>query len=132
VREEAVVLEHDSHGTVLRRYPRVALDVVENHVAEPDRPGGERLESRHDPQEGRLAGPVRAQDAEDLARRDAGVELQRERPPFDATLDGECGHHNVLPGRSHRSRSEASTRTDTRSSTRDKAMAASGSLSMAR
>ncbi len=132
VREEAVVLEHDPDRTVLRRHPGVRLGVVEDHVTELDRPGGQRLQPGDDAQEGRLARSVRAQDAEDLARRHAGVERQSERPPLNPTPNSERGHHWVLPDRSHWSRSEASTMTETRSRTRERAMAASGSLSMAR
>ena len=69
VREDRVVLEDGVHVPVVRRPPGHVL------VAEPDRPGGRRLEARDQPQHGGLAGAGRPQHREELAVSDVEVQL---------------------------------------------------------
>ena len=143
VGKEAVVLEDEPDGAALGRDEGVRGGIVEHLGAEADAARGDGGQAAQGSQQGRLAGAVGAQDPEHLARRDVDGHVEGEPPATHRHPDteGDRGHgvargrrgsHRVLPARSHRSRRPARTRIDTTSRTRDRPMAASGSLSRAR
>ena len=98
-------------------------------------PGGDRGEAGHRAEQGGLPGPVRPQHTEDLAGCHGEADGQGETTAADLDIDGEAVgapvRHETEPPRSQWSRRETSTTIETSSSTRLRAIAASGSFSSA-
>src|SRR5262249_54998375 len=117
VREQRVVLEHVADRPALRRYPRAAPWIVEYLSVERDasRVDGEQAGDR--PQHRGLAGAVRTEQGDGLARCgfERDVECQRAERQSDSGVEAHAGNH--------RSRSETSTTSETASSTRLRAIA---------
>ena len=135
--KEPVVLEDQGHRPLARRHVHSRRDVVQRGLAEPDRAGAQRCQTGDRAQQGRLAGAVGSKDGENLARSDSDRDLEGEARVGDPAVDVQrrrgagWSAHVSEPGRSHRSRSPTRTATATVRSTRDKAIAASGSDSKA-
>src|SRR5438552_1346149 len=93
MREKQVILEDDTDRTALRSEMDAARHVVEDDIVERDATGIQRDESGEGAKEGRLAGAVRSQHRDDLARRhvDRDVEIESAEP------DGDLGfqHQNA-------------------------------------
>ena len=93
MREKQVILEDDTDRTALRSEMDAGRHVVEDDLVERDAAGIQRDESGEGAKEGRLAGAVRSQHRDDLARRhfDRDVEIESAEP------DGDLGfqHQNA-------------------------------------
>src|SRR5437764_9890905 len=140
MREEPVVLEHETDRASRGLDEGALVRVVEDGAGERDAAGRERGEAGHRAEQRGLAGSVRPQQAENLTGRRGQADLEREAAALDLGIDDQVaavlvrlrshrGHRGEL--RSQRSRKETSTATDTSSSTRLSAIAASGSFSRA-
>ena len=157
VREQAVVLEDQAHRAAFGGHERVGRGVVQDEPAEADGAAAERIQPGQCPKQCALAGSVRTQDGQDLARSSDEVGSQGEvaalhgarhdqgvaavvrcRLGAGAVVLARGGNgvtggrrHGVVPVLSHRLRRPARTAIDTTSRTRDRATAASGLLSSA-
>src|ERR1700730_18009815 len=137
MREEPVVLEHETDRASRGLDEGALVRVVEDGAGERDAAGRERGEAGHRAEQRGLAGSVRPQQAENLTGRRGQADLEREAAPLDLGVDDQAAavlvRHRSHRGepRSQRSRKETRTATDTNSSTRLRAIAASGSFSRA-
>ncbi len=131
VREEQVVLEDDGYRPPFRGDEDVGRRVVEALAVEVDAARVDGQEAGEATERRALAGAVRSQEGDDLAR--LGVEL-------DVELEGTEGPHDAgvkchaWGGPPPRNRSRRATRTpkDTAMRTKLKMMASSGLVSLAR
>ena len=135
MREQQVVLEHHPGATPLDRHEHVGRGVVEHRPGQLDPPAGQRDQAGERTQRRRLAGAVGAEQRHHLAGGDLETQVEDEAvsvdPEVGAQADGPPGAHVADPA-TQRSRRQASTTTETSSSTRDRTIADSGSVSSAR
>src|SRR5262249_41660402 len=133
--KEPVVLEDEADRPPRRLDKGSLLRVVHDLPGERDAPGGNRHQPRHCGEQGGLPGPVRPQHTEDLTGCRGQADREHETAPPDLGIDDQAVAapvpHDTEPPRSQRSRRETSTITETSSSTRLSAIAASGSVSSA-
>ncbi len=137
VRQEQIVLEDDTDGAMFDGGGGQILPGQE-HM-----PVGERGQPRQGAQDRGLAGPVGTEQGQDLPRRTGETDIEGELPPAQPEVGVEptvgrrggvergsgfpCGHQTLI----HLSRRVARTARETRSRTRLRTMAASGSRCMA-
>ena len=121
VREQEIVLEHDADRSALGRHEDAGA-VVEDRAVELDPTAVEREQPGERAQERGLAGTVRSEDRDRLTVGGGEQRVERERAELQADLCVEA--HRTY---SHRSRSSASTATQTASSTTLRPIATSGS-----
>ena len=133
VREQPVLLEHDTDLTPRGRDEQVGGGVVDDHVVEPQAAAGQRSEAADRPQQSGFPGPVRTEDSHHLAGPHVDLDVEPELAALDHHVPAHAGGgrraHDAAPVRSHRSLSATRTRTDTASSTRLSATASDGSPS---
>src|SRR5436190_4682748 len=121
MREQQVVLEHDTYGSPLGRDIDASSRVVEHETVELDASGREGAQAGKGIEERRLARAVGTDEGDGSSRLDRQLGVEREGIELDAHL-GEERHRNM----SHRSRNASSTTSETAKSTSDNTMAASG------
>ena len=135
VREQPVVLEHKTDRPARGLDKGPLRRVVHDLPRERDPPGGHRRQPRHRAQQGGLPRPVRPQHTHNLTRCRGQADREHETAALDLGIDDQPAtvpaHHGPVPCRTHWSRRETSTITETSSSTRLSAIAASGSVSSA-
>src|ERR1700730_4565262 len=139
MREEPVVLEHETDRASRGLDEGALVRVVEDRAGKGDAAGRQRGEAGHRAEQRGLAGSARPQQAENLTGRRGQADLEREAAALDLGIDDQAAAARLRHGavihrgepRSQRSRRETSTATDTTSSTRLSAIAASGSFSSA-
>src|SRR6266567_503941 len=135
VRKEPVVLEDETDRPPGGLDESSLLRIVQYLPCECDTPGRDRGQAGHRAEQGGFPRAVRPEHAEDLTGGRGEADGEGETTALDLGFDDEActagvGHRGEPP-RSQRSRRETSTRTETSSSTRLSAIAASGSFSSA-
>ena len=88
--EEEVILEHETDGPLLGRDVASGRRLLERLAVELDTTRLNRDKSRNRAQQGRLAGPVGAQQRDHLALLDLDLHLQAQRPERGAHLHVEA------------------------------------------
>ena len=135
VREEPVVLEDEPDRPPGGLHEGSRVRVVQHLPRQRDAPGGDGGQARHRAEQCGLPGPVRPQQAEDLAAGGGEADREGETAAADLGVEDEAiaapMRHESEPPRSQWSRRETSTMMETSSSTRLSAIAASGSVSSA-
>ncbi len=120
-RKQQVVLEHDTDRALLCREPDAGGVVLPGPLANAHMTARGRQQSGDDPQRGRLPGAVWTQQRKHRATGNVDVRVEPPLRSLDDDVRVRVGH-----ARSQRSRSPARIATETTSSTRLSAMAASG------
>src|SRR5215472_13272785 len=136
MREQPVVLEDETDRPRGGLGKGSRLGVVHDLPGQGDAPGGDGGQASYGAEQGGFPGPVRPEHAENLPGCRGEGDREGETAAPDLGIDDEARtaswRHWTEPPRSQRSRRETRMTTETRSSTRLSAIAASGLVSSAR
>ncbi len=126
--KQQIVLKHHSYRALVRRSMDARPGIRNEASIDRDVTRGEPKQSRQRPQRGGLSGAVRAEQCDYLSSPYLELEVQGEVAAAYAKIGRQLRYHLFT----QRSRSRASTATDTPSSSTDSSNAEPGSVSKAR